>query len=98
MSPQDLTSAIISGINAGGEQFLEGTLAAALPIIWIVLASDLFFRGVVIYARNIRLIHKKRRQQPGPQGLFRPSRESISCGIGTVRGAYTCGTFDEHRR
>jgi len=37
MSPQDLTSAIISGINAGGEQFLEGTLAAALPIIWIVL-------------------------------------------------------------
>ncbi len=37
MSPQDLTNAIISGINAGGEQFLEGTLAAALPIIWIVL-------------------------------------------------------------
>ncbi len=37
MSPQDLTSAIVSGINAGGEQFLEGTLAAALPIIWIVL-------------------------------------------------------------
>ena len=37
MSPQDLTSAIISGINAGGEQFLEGTLAAALPIVWIVL-------------------------------------------------------------
>src|SRR5260370_1310671 len=37
MSPQDLASAIIAGINAGGEQFLEGTLAAALPIIWIVL-------------------------------------------------------------
>jgi hypothetical protein len=37
MSPQDLTNAIISGINAGGEQFLEGTLAAVLPIIWIVL-------------------------------------------------------------
>jgi hypothetical protein len=37
MSPQDLTNAIIDGINAGGEQFLEGTLAAALPIIWIVL-------------------------------------------------------------
>ena len=37
MSPQDLTNAIISGINAGGEQFLEGTLAAMLPIIWIVL-------------------------------------------------------------
>ncbi len=37
MSPQDLTNAIISGINAGGEQFLEGTLAAALPIVWIVI-------------------------------------------------------------
>jgi hypothetical protein len=37
MSPQDLTNAIISGINAGGEQFLEGTLAAALPIIWLAL-------------------------------------------------------------
>ena len=24
MSPQDLTTAIITGINAGGEQFLEG--------------------------------------------------------------------------
>jgi hypothetical protein len=37
MSVQDLTNAIVSGINAGGEQFLEGTLAAALPIIWIIL-------------------------------------------------------------
>jgi hypothetical protein len=37
MSPQDLTNAIISGINAGGEQFLEGTLAAVLPIVWIVI-------------------------------------------------------------
>jgi hypothetical protein len=37
MSPQDLTNAIISGINAGGEQFLEGTLAAVLPIIWLAL-------------------------------------------------------------
>src|SRR5213079_1996984 len=37
MSPQDLTNAIISGMNAGGEQFLEGTLAAVLPIIWLVL-------------------------------------------------------------
>ena len=36
-SPQDLTNAIISGINAGGEQFLEGTLAAVLPIIWLAL-------------------------------------------------------------
>jgi hypothetical protein len=37
MSPQDLASAIIAGLNAGGEQFLEGTLAAALPIVWIVI-------------------------------------------------------------
>ncbi len=37
MSPQDLTTAIINGINAGGEQFLEGTLAAVLPVIWLVI-------------------------------------------------------------
>jgi hypothetical protein len=37
MSPQDLTNSIVTGINAGGEQFLEGTLAAALPIIWIMI-------------------------------------------------------------
>jgi len=32
-----LTQAIISGINDGGEQFLEGTLAALLPIIWLAI-------------------------------------------------------------
>src|SRR5689334_248576 len=37
MSPQDLTNAIIGGINAGGEQFLEGTLAAVLPIMWLAI-------------------------------------------------------------
>ncbi len=37
MSPQDLTNAIVSGINSGAEQFLEGTLAAVLPIVWLVL-------------------------------------------------------------
>src|SRR6266571_278765 len=37
MSVQDLTNAIISGINAGGEQFLEGTLAAVLPAIWLAI-------------------------------------------------------------
>src|SRR5256712_12576727 len=37
MSVQDLTQAIINGINAGGEQFLEGALAAALPIIWLAI-------------------------------------------------------------
>ncbi len=37
MTVQQLTQAIISGINAGGEQFLEGTLAAILPIVWIAI-------------------------------------------------------------
>ncbi|HLH63243.1 MAG TPA: hypothetical protein VKV20_16295 [Ktedonobacteraceae bacterium] len=37
MSVQDLTNAIVQGINAGGEQFLEGTLAAVLPIIWLAI-------------------------------------------------------------
>jgi len=32
-----LTNSIVSGMNAGLEQFLEGTLAAALPIIWLAL-------------------------------------------------------------
>lgn len=37
MTPDQLTQAIVQGINAGGEQFLEGTLAAALPIIWLAI-------------------------------------------------------------
>ena len=37
MSPQDLTNAIVTGINAGAEQFLEGTLAAMLPVIWLAI-------------------------------------------------------------
>ena len=37
MTPEQLTQAIVGGINAGGEQFLEGTLAAALPIIWLAI-------------------------------------------------------------
>jgi len=37
MSITDLTNAIISGINAGGEQFLEGTLAAVLPLVWLAI-------------------------------------------------------------
>jgi hypothetical protein len=37
VSVQDLTNAIISGINAGGEQFLEGTMAAVLPIVWLAI-------------------------------------------------------------
>ena len=37
MSVGDLTNAIISGMNDGAEQFLEGTLAAVLPIIWLAI-------------------------------------------------------------
>jgi hypothetical protein len=37
MSVTDLTHAIVSGMNAGLEQFLEGTLAAMLPVIWLAL-------------------------------------------------------------
>src|ERR1700686_4254455 len=32
-----LTQAIVSGINAGAEQFLEGTLAAVLSVIWLAM-------------------------------------------------------------
>lgn len=37
MSVNDLTNAIISGINDGGEQFMEGTIAAILPILWLAI-------------------------------------------------------------
>jgi hypothetical protein len=39
VTTDQLTQAIISGIGAGGEQFLEGTLAAALPIIWLAITG-----------------------------------------------------------
>ncbi len=37
MSVDQLTQAIVNGINAGAEQFLEGTLAAVLPGIWLAI-------------------------------------------------------------
>src|SRR5712692_10263032 len=37
MTVDQLTQAIITGINAGAEQFLEGTLAALLPIFWLAI-------------------------------------------------------------
>ena len=37
MNVDTLTQAIVSGINAGAEQFLEGTLAAVLPVIWLAM-------------------------------------------------------------
>ncbi len=37
MTVDQLTGAIVSGISSGAEQFLEGTLAAILPIIWLAI-------------------------------------------------------------
>ena len=37
MTVDQLTQAIVSGINSGAEQFLEGTLAAILPVIWLAI-------------------------------------------------------------
>ena len=37
MSVTDLTNAIVGGMNHGLEQFLEGTLAAMLPVIWLAI-------------------------------------------------------------
>ncbi len=37
MTPDQLTNAIVTGIGSGGEQFLEGTLAAVLPIMWLAI-------------------------------------------------------------
>ncbi len=48
LSVQDLTTGIIGGINAGGEQFLEGTLAAVLPVIWIALIGLHLGRGYIL--------------------------------------------------
>ena len=37
MNVDQLTGAIVNGINTGLEHFLEGTLAAMLPVIWLAL-------------------------------------------------------------
>jgi hypothetical protein len=37
MSVTDLTNAIVGGMNSGLEGFLEGTLAAILPVIWLAI-------------------------------------------------------------
>ena len=38
-------------IRLGGVAIVGGYLHQPLPVIWVVLASDLFIRGVVVYAR-----------------------------------------------
>ena len=37
MNVDQLTHAIVGGINSGLEQLIEGTLAAMLPVIWLLL-------------------------------------------------------------
>jgi hypothetical protein len=37
MNVVQLTNAIVGGINSGLEQLIEGTLAAMLPVIWLLL-------------------------------------------------------------
>lgn len=39
MTPDQLANAIIEGLVDGGEGFLEGTLAAALPILWLAVLA-----------------------------------------------------------
>src|SRR5579864_3775649 len=48
MSVDQLTGAIVQGINAGAEQFLEGTLAAILPILWLALLGLHLSRAYVL--------------------------------------------------
>src|SRR5436305_14890759 len=37
MNVNQLTNAIVDGMNSGLEGFLEGTLAAVLPVIWLAI-------------------------------------------------------------
>ena len=39
MTPDQLTQAIINAFLLGGEQFLEGTMAAALPLLWMLVVA-----------------------------------------------------------
>ena len=36
MTPDQLADAIVKAFLQGGEGFLEGTMAAALPIVWLL--------------------------------------------------------------
>jgi hypothetical protein len=39
MTPDQLTQAIVNAFVQGGEQFLEGTMAAALPLLWMLVVA-----------------------------------------------------------
>lgn len=39
MTPDQLSQAIINAFVQGGEQFLEGTMAAALPLLWMLVVA-----------------------------------------------------------
>jgi hypothetical protein len=48
VSVTDLTNSIISGINGGLEQFLEATLAAVLPIVWLAIVGLFIGRPYIL--------------------------------------------------
>ncbi len=39
MTPDQLTQAIVNALVDGGEGFLEGTVAAALPLLWLLIVA-----------------------------------------------------------
>src|SRR6266567_2243505 len=39
MTPDQLSQAIVNAFVQGGEQFLEGTMAAALPLLWMLVVA-----------------------------------------------------------
>jgi hypothetical protein len=39
MTPDQLSQAIVNAFLQGGEQFLEGTMAAALPLLWMLVIA-----------------------------------------------------------
>jgi len=39
MTPDQISEAIASALSDGGEQLLEGTLAAVLPILWLLMLA-----------------------------------------------------------
>jgi hypothetical protein len=48
VSVSDLTNSIMSGINGGLEQFLEATLAAVLPIVWLAIVGLFIGRPYIL--------------------------------------------------
>ena len=39
MTPDQISQAIATALSDGGEQLVEGTLAAVLPILWMLMVA-----------------------------------------------------------